>query len=506
MKPYAKPDTTVIVIFGAGGDLAWRKLMPALYDLWLDEWTPEKFRVLGVDAHKLSNTKFLDHLREGVGKFSRAGKVKADEWKQFAGNVSYLQADLGDKASYKALAEKLDALDDDMDAKAQRVFYLALPPSMIQPVGEGLSSVKLARQLRRDRLVVEKPFGHDLDSARELNGLLTKLFDEDQIFRIDHFLGKETVQNILALRFGNSIFEPIWNQHYVDHVQITVAETLGIGHRGPYYDKAGALRDMVQNHLMQLLCMVAMEPAVGYTAHEIRDKKVEILRAIREIHPDQVGQFAVRGQYREGWIKGEHVRSYRDEDGIDDKSDTESFAAVKFLIDTWRWQGVPFYMRTGKRLPVTASEIVVQFRPAPHLSFPLTAMPAPQPNRLVIRIQPDEGIVLRFQAKQPGETMRFSPVDMDFSYRESFDAAVAEAYSTLLMDVMLDDPTQFMRADQVEYAWAAIQPILEVWQSSPTRFPDYAAGTWGPESASALIAQDGRSWIAPSVTEDRQDE
>jgi glucose-6-phosphate 1-dehydrogenase len=342
-----------------------------------------------------------------------------------------------------------------------------------------------------------------LESALALNRTLASGFQESQIFRIDHYLGKETVQNILAFRFANTLFEPVWNRRYIDHVQITVSEEVGVEHRGGYYEQAGALRDMVQNHLSQVMCLIAMEPPVSYNPDEIRNKKADVLHAIRPIPVDQVHQYAVRGQYGAGWLKGQRGPAYRSEAGVDPHSSVETFAAVKYFVDNWRWQGVPFYLRTGKRLPVRTSEVTIQFCPVPHQSFPTSAITQPTPNRLIMRIQPEEGIVLRFQAKQPGETMRLSPVSMLFSYRESFPVAPPEAYETLLLDVMLGDPTQFMRADQLEAAWAVITPILDAWEASePTEFPNYPAGSWGPEAAEVLIAQDGRSWVQPHLSEE----
>jgi glucose-6-phosphate 1-dehydrogenase len=374
---------------------------------------------------------------------------------------------------------------------------------LIGVVTQQIDAAKLAANRSLVRIVIEKPFGRDLASAKELNHTVTSVFDESQIYRIDHYLGKETVQNILAFRFANSLFEPVWNRRYADHVQITVSETVGVEHRGGYYDHAGALRDMVQNHLMQLLCLTAMEPIVSFKADEIRNKMVDVLRAIRPIPVDQVDTFAVRGQYGAGWMRGQRVPAYNAEPGVPHDSTTETFAAVKFFVDNWRWQDVPFYLRTGKRLPVKASEVMIQFRPVPHQSFPPNAVRDMQPNALVIRVQPDEGILLRFQAKQPGQRLRLRPVDMDFSYREAFRAQQPEAYETLLLDVMQGDATLFMRADQVEEAWSIVMPIVENWESSPPEdFPNYPASTWGPDAATSLMARDGRHWHTPLEEEE----
>jgi glucose-6-phosphate 1-dehydrogenase len=353
---------------------------------------------------------------------------------------------------------------------------------------------------------VEKPFGHDLASAVALNAALTAVFEEKQVYRIDHYLGKETVQNILAFRFANALFEPIWNRRYIDHVQINVAEQVGVEHRGEYYEHAGALRDMIQNHLMQILALIAMEPMVSFDADEVRNKKVDVLKAIRPVSVEQVRQVAVRGQYGAGLMEGQKVPAYRHEPGVAADSSTETFAALRLSVDNWRWQDVPFYLRTGKRLKARASEVVIQFRPVPHQSFPEAAALAWQPNRLIVHIQPQEGIVLRFQAKQPGPTLQLSPVGMNFSYQEAFKTKSPQAYETLLADVMAGDATLFMRADQVEASWSLLTPILDAWaEIKPVDFPNYESGSWGPEAADMLIAHDGRSWLQPILEEKGED-
>jgi len=374
----------------------------------------------------------------------------------------------------------------------------------VETIVKGLGTADLAHDKRHARIVVEKPFGHDLASAIALNAMLTTVFDETQIYRIDHYLGKETVQNILALRFANALFEPIWNRRYIDHVQITVAEQVGVEHRGAYYEHAGALRDMIQNHLMQILTLIAMEPMVSFDANEIRNKKVDVLRAIRLISKEQVQEVAVRGQYGTGSMENKKVPAYKSEPSVAKDSSTETFAAIKLFVDNWRWQDVPFYLRTGKRLKTKASEVAIQFRPVPHQSFPKAATLTWQPNILIIQIQPEEGIRLSFQAKQPGSTLHLSPVDMHFSYQEAFKSKSPEAYETLLADVMSGDATLFMRADQVEASWSVLMPILNVWgKSKPAGFPNYGSGTWGPKAAEALIEKDGRNWLQPIPSKDQ---
>lgn len=498
-------ESTILVIFGCMGDLTWRKLAPALYNLLLDQKLPGHFAVIGLDIENESPDEFRSRLRDGATHFCECGKVDEKTWKKFTANLSYIAGDFADPATYATLNKQLKSYEKKWGGPAIHVFYLATPPGIMETIVKGIGIAGLAHDKRRTRIVVEKPFGHDLASAVALNGVLTTFFDEAQIYRIDHYLGKETVQNILALRFANALFEPIWNRRYIDHVQITVAEEVGVEHRGAYYEHAGALRDMIQNHLMQILTLITMEPMVSFDANEIRNKKVDVLRAIRPIFKKQVQEIAVRGQYGVGSMEGQKVPAYRSEPGVAKDSSAETFAAIKLFVDNWRWQDVPFYVRTGKRLKTKASEVTIQFRPVPHQSFPKAAALAWQPNRLIIQIQPAEGILLGFQAKRPGPNLHLSPVDMHFLYQEAFKSKSPEAYETLLADVMSGDATLFMRADQVEASWSVLMPILNVWKNSkPAGFPNYKSGTWGPKSAEALIAKDGRSWLRPNLQKDSE--
>jgi glucose-6-phosphate 1-dehydrogenase len=492
----AVPQACSIVIFGATGDLTHRKLIPALYNLAADGELPPATTVIGFARRPKTDEEFRKELEETTRKFSRQ-QMRDEVWKTFAGSIFYHQSEFEDEGGYQSLAKRLRQIDDERGTRGNRLFYFAAAPEQFEPILKNLKAAGLNRagNGRWARVIIEKPFGRDLASAQELNRIVANSFSEDQTYRIDHFLGKETAQNILVLRFANAIFEPIWNSRYIDHVQITAAETLGVETRGGYYETAGALRDMVQNHLLQLLCLVAMEPPSDLGADSIRDEKVKVVRSLRRYDDrDAVATFVVRGQYAKGAVNGEDVPAYREEEKVDPQSETETYVALRVLIDNWRWSEVPIYVRVGKRLPKSATEISVHFKKAPMVLFNRDSTVLDQ-NVLVIRIQPDEGISLRMMAKIPGTNLRIEPVKMDFHYGTSFGKASPEAYERLLLDAMSGDATLFARRDEVEAAWAFIDTIENEWaKENAPPLTWYPAGSWGPEEADELLARDGRNW------------
>jgi glucose-6-phosphate 1-dehydrogenase len=486
----------VLIVFGGSGDLTARKLLPAVARLAHRRLLPTAFSVVGVARTEWSDDDFRKHALEAV-------KEAGPEWASLVEGFRYVAGDYAEPDTFDRLRAVLDEVDAQRGTGGNRVFYLATVPQVFADVARALGQHGLAQRTPTDprqpfvRLVIEKPFGHDLDSARQLDRDLHEVFDENQLYRIDHYLGKETVQNVLALRFANAIFEPIWNRRYVDHVQITVAESVGVGHRGGFYESAGALRDIVQNHVMQVLALTAMEPPATVDAEGIRDEKVKVLRAVKVPRPDEVADLVVRGRYEGGWVEGEEVVGYREEEGIPATSRTETYVAARLTIDNWRWAGVPFFLRTGKRLPKRVTEVALGFRDVPHLPFPAGMAKGLGPNAMVLRIQPDEGITLRFGAKVPGQAFRVRTVNMDFSYGAAFVEESPEAYERLLLDAMAGDPTLFIRTDEVEHAWRIWDPVLEAWADPSSPAPvAYAAGSWGPAEADGLLGE-GRSWRNP---------
>jgi glucose-6-phosphate 1-dehydrogenase len=489
------PEPACLVIFGASGDLTARKLVPALYNLALQHLLPASFAVIGTARRQMTADAFRHELHDAVAQFSRTTPINEEVWATFARSIDYVPTP--DDGSYDRLREALARHDAAMGAGGNRLFYLATPPAAYEPIVRAIGAHGLRGESGWSRVVVEKPYGHDLDSAMRLTRAVQEVFREDEVFRIDHYLGKETVQNLLVLRFANSIFEPIWTRQYVDHVQITAAESIGIEERAGYYDTSGAMRDIVQNHLLQLLALVAMEPPAAFDDRSVRDEKVKVLRALRPIAPDQAGSLTVRGQYAAGFIAGERVVGYHEEADVAPGSQTETFVALKCFIDNWRWEGTPFYIRTGKRLPKRSTEIAIRFRVAPHRIFTRDALEGLEANELVIRIQPDEGISLTFGAKVPIQGLRIRSVNMDFGYGESFMVDAPDSYETLILDALRGDATLFTRRDEVEQQWSFVDPILASWREGRPRLAIYAAGAWGPEEADALIAGDGRDWRRP---------
>lgn len=494
----AEPCT--VVIFGASGDLTSRKLIPALYHLHAQGHLPSATRIIGFARREKSSDSWREEMQGALQQYSRA--YSADVWNTFGACLHYCQGDLSDAAAYRRLAEFIHSFEPEV-LRRHVLFYLAVSPSQFGEVARQLDAAGLLVKEEPAgtwrRLVIEKPFGHDMASARQLNEQLTRHAHERQIFRIDHYLGKETVQNILMFRFSNSIFEPLWNRQFIDHVQLTVSEKLGVGGRGGYYEESGALRDMVQNHLLQVLALAAMEPPVSLEAEAIRDEKIKLLKSIRVMQPVQVPAMVVRGQYAAGMVQGESRPAYRQEAKVKPDSNVETYVALKLFIDNWRWSGVPFYLRTGKNMPLSASEIRVQFRQTPNVLFAAQCGPKLDANSITLRLQPNEGITLRFNGKIPGATMQLRPVRMHFSYDAEFSAYTPEAYERLLLDAMGGDTTLFLRSDIVETAWGIVDPIRQSWVESPlTEREFYAAGTWGPPAADDLLACAGHAWRNPT--------
>jgi glucose-6-phosphate 1-dehydrogenase len=481
------PEPCALVIFGASGDLTRRKLFPALYSLALRRLLPEKFGVVGVARTEQSDDEFRDRMKHGVQEFGR-DEFRDDVWEWLAGGMRYVSTDFADDAGEDSVLAALNELDEQRGTAGNRVYYFAVPPdaiaTLVREIGERRSTEGWTR------LIVEKPFGRDLETARELNEEIQRNFSEDEIFRIDHYLGKETVQNLLALRFANGIFEPIWNRQFVDHVQITVAETIGIESRAAFYEQAGAIRDVFQNHLLQLVALTAMEPPIDFTADSVRNEKVKVLRALHTPGPKHV----VRGQYGRGYVEGQEVPGYREEDGVAPDSMTETYVAAKLFVDNWRWADTPFYVRAGKRLARRETTIAIEFKRAPHPPFEVVEDGGLRPNVLVCHIQPDEGVSLEFAAKVPGQGMTLRTVHMDFLYGGAFRTGIPEAYERLLLDCFLGDARMFTRADEVEEQWSLVDAIVAAWRRDRPSFPNYAAGTWGPAAAEELLQRDGRMW------------
>ncbi len=499
------PAPCAMVIFGVSGDLTARKLMPSLYDLAVNQPLPEGFAIIGVSHRDWSEDNFRDEMRKAVTEYART-PVTNESWALFSRRLTYVKGDFNAPETYEALGKHLRDLDHDNRFLGNRLFYLATSPSFYLPIIRGLSAAGVSERQANyaepaegwHRIVIEKPFGHDLASARALIAEMATIFSERQIYRIDHYLGKETVQNVLAFRFANILFDPVWNRQYVDHVQITAAESIGVEGRGAYYEEAGALRDMVQSHLLQLLTVVAMEPPAFFNGNAVRDEKVKVLRSVVPPVGDDVAVRVVRGQYEAGFVGGRPVPEYTAEKGVKPGSTTDTFVALRLQIDNWRWNGVPFYLRTGKRLPRRVTEIAIQFKQVPHLMFQSVGQFDLTPNVISLRIQPDEGIAIRFAAKVPGAGTQLRTVRMDFLYGSSFGQAGVDAYERLLLDAMFGDPTLFTRRDEIEAAWMIVQPILDAWANpaSPPVRP-YEAGTWGPAKADAMIERDGRYWRRP---------
>ena len=505
-NPLVEPTTdrvappAVLVVFGASGDLTSRKLMPAVERLALRRLLPGGFSIVGVARTEMDDEDFREHIRAAVEATGGGGEEAKHVWDAFSGGVRYVAGDYAFSETFDKLRDTLEELDRERGTSGNRLYYLATPPATFPLIVSKLADAGLSQPHREGafvRIVVEKPYGHDEPSAAALDACVHAAFDESQIYRIDHYLGKETVQNVLALRFANAIFEPVWNRRYVDHVQITVSESLGVGHRGSFYEEAGALRDIVQNHVMQVLSLTLMEPPATFDPNAIRDEKVKALRAVDVYSPDEVRTEVVRGQYARGWVEGDEVPGYRDEEGVHPHSLRETYVAMALRVDNWRWAGVPFYVRTGKRLPKRVTEVAMEFKSVPHLPFAAAQAEGLEPDALVVRIQPDEGVTLRFGAKVPGQAFRVRSVSMDFFYGAAFLEETPEAYERLLLDALVGDPTLFIRSDEVAQAWRICDPILRGWEEGDVPLARYEAGTWGPAEADALLERHGRRWRRP---------
>ncbi len=496
LRPEKLSDPCIMVIFGASGDLTKRKLIPALYNLAKEQYLPAQFALAGIARSPMSSDEFRDKMTADM-KSLYGGTLVSNTWNEFVKRLHYLSGSGTEESTYLELKNLLTSIDADYKTGGNYFYYLATLPELFSPIVRQLGHAGLATEESNSwrRIIIEKPFGQDLDSARKLNRELREVLQENQIYRIDHYLGKETVQNLLVFRFGNGIFEPVWNRNYIDHVQITAAEDLGVEGRGGYYEGAGALRDMVPNHILQLITLTAMEPPVSFAADAVRNEQAKILHAIQPLTPEDVITNTVRGQYGPGELGSEKVPGYRSEGKVGSQSNTETFVAAKFAVDNWRWNDVPFYLRTGKRLQKRVTEIVIQFKRAPFMLFRKTSVDHLTTNRLIVHVQPNEGISLRFGAKVPGPIVSMGAVNMDFRYADYFGASAGTGYERLLYDCMIGDATLFQRTDMVEAGWSVVEPILDVWKALPPRsFPNYSAGSWGPKEAEDLIERDGRHW------------